>query len=215
MALSTHQKKVIEAGPPEMAPDRNPWERQPDESGLEWKAFCLYRDLSPEKRTIRAAYREMNGMDPDEPIKRGYEQNWYEWAKWWNWRERVNAYDRWVNKRIEEGLIQRQIQARAETAELGRVMKLKAYEAAQALNSVIYTTDEEGNKIPKSTLSPNEIARLAQIGSDLESTALGSKKDRGPGVAVQVNIQNLRERAKAILDEQENVVDVTRELLEE
>lgn len=204
-----------EMAPPEMAPDREVWERQPGESGLEYEAFSIYRDLSPEKRSVRAAYREMNNMDPDEPITPGYEANWYKWSNWWSWRDRVNAYDRWVNKRIEEGLIQRRIQARAETAELGRVLKMQAYEAAKAMQAVIYTENEKGERIPKSALSPNEIARLAQIGADLESTALGGSEGEGPAVAVQVNIQNLRERAKSILQEQEDVVSITQELMDD
>lgn len=207
---------VKELSPPDFAPGIEPWEKQPEESGLEFKAFEHYLHLPPEKRTVRDAYRKFNGMEPDEHITRGAEANWYRWSNWWRWRERVNAYDRWVNKQIEERLIMRRAQARAETAELGRVMKLKALEAVQAMNAVIYVENDKGEVVPKSSLSPNEIARLAQIGADLERDALGDyESSSGPEVAVQVNIQNLQARAREILQQREDVEIITQELLED
>lgn len=60
-----------------------PWERQPGESEMAFRAFVLYRDLLPEKRTHKAVGKILNKST----------SNVGAWSAKFNWRERAIAWD--------------------------------------------------------------------------------------------------------------------------
>jgi hypothetical protein len=68
------------------------WERAVRESARAYAAFCGFRDLGP-KRTLRAAYRTLNGAEGHEG--RGYPGCWRRWVLVYRWVERAQAYDKW------------------------------------------------------------------------------------------------------------------------
>lgn len=58
------------------------WDRVEGESAKAYAAFCKYRDLKPDRRSLNAAYG--GGRAP------GY---WAEWSSQFRWVERAAAYD--------------------------------------------------------------------------------------------------------------------------
>ena len=72
-----------------------PWERQPGESPKAYRAFCIYRDMPPEFRSLRAvADRYYGGAGGGTVTKRlrvpGQIQKW---SIQWRWVERARAWD--------------------------------------------------------------------------------------------------------------------------
>lgn len=195
-------------------PDLNVWERQPEETDKQYRAFRTYKMFPPAKRSVVAVYRELGDMSEGAEVNYGNAAFLYQWASLWNWKDRAAAFDRYQEKIIEEELISRRMQARLEAANIGREMREKAYEAVKQLQAIVFEEDVDGEVVPKSALTPSEIARLAQIGTDLERQALEIGEGSGrPSVAVQINFNEMREEARRILDQQDEVVDVTSKLL--
>ena len=66
----------------------NLWDRQPGETPKAFAAFCLYRDIPPLDRSVRAAvasFRKQGGKTT--------ERNWETWSSLYNWSERSLASD--------------------------------------------------------------------------------------------------------------------------
>jgi len=79
---------------------REPFERQEVETSRAFAAFVCYRDLSPRKRSLRAAaiiFYEVNPAKNLSQMKR--------WSSRWGWVRRSEAYDDFVDgKRREKAL---------------------------------------------------------------------------------------------------------------
>lgn len=69
---------------PVFAPDREPWQRQPDESDLAFGLFVIYRDLGPGVRSFDAVIALQSSMAPS-PLKK--------LAVHWGWVDRAERYD--------------------------------------------------------------------------------------------------------------------------
>lgn len=207
---------VTPAGPQPFAADRDSWERQPEETDFEWHLFILWRDLEPRRRTYREVHRLHNGLPEGTDLSNSSVRYIQETSQKWRWRDRVNDYDRHIDEKIREELEGRRMQARLQTADLGREMKQKALIAVQSLESVI-TVEEGGELVLRSRLSPSEIGTLARIGAELESAALGDGAVHGGTMfAVQVNVGDttLTEKARKILEEQDEVVKMTEQVID-
>jgi hypothetical protein len=77
-----------------------PWERQPGETAKAYAAFCGYRDLPPQERSLQRLRSEM----ADE----GYvvTKNWLgEWSAKWDWVERTMDWDQEVDRRQREKFV--------------------------------------------------------------------------------------------------------------
>lgn len=154
------------------APDREPWERQPDETDADWELFCIYRDLEPGKRSYREVCRNC-----ERPIRQINKTALAE-----RWKDRVARFDRHIDEQLVAELVARRIKARVETADTGQLMRRKAAQAIRRVKAIIYKreavydpeTGETTNKmVAKSALTPREIVQLANAGVELERLALG------------------------------------------
>jgi len=171
-------------------PDREIWERQPDEKDKPFKAFQVFRDLDPAKRKLSTCFQIVQGD------WRATTDQFSRWRKVYRWDERVVAYDMYVDNKIRQELEGRRLAARKATADLGEAMRQKAWQALQALETIIYdwVVDESGKRIrkPRSVLSPRQITQLAEVGTKLERLALGENiamPAASPSLTmVQVNI---------------------------
>jgi len=101
--------------PPTEERQRKPWERRPDETARAYGAFCVYRDLGPD-RTLTLAVRthltrttanaRATGAQRDRarylthltPGKylRNVRRKWGEWSRTKAWVARCAEYDAWV-----------------------------------------------------------------------------------------------------------------------
>lgn len=69
-------------------PEITPWERRTDETDRAYAAFCVYRDLGP-NRTVRDAYRQATGH----PGATQASGNYSAWSKRFEWSRRASAWD--------------------------------------------------------------------------------------------------------------------------
>lgn len=80
--------------------DALPWERLENESSKAFQAFCIYRDLGPD-RNLNASYRTFK--QSTEPVRApGF---WQDWSSEFRWVERSAAYDDYIEaerRRIRE-----------------------------------------------------------------------------------------------------------------
>jgi len=117
-------------------PDRQPWERQKGEPARAFQAFALYRDegltraFTPVAERLAATGR---GKQSVEAMKRQLGT----WRKKWNWDERLEAYDLFVDRRMRE---QRETQLMALNREHG--------EAFIELRSLIQKRLRGDEKVP-------------------------------------------------------------------
>src|SRR5215468_10978779 len=75
----------------------NAWDRRDDETGAAYKAFCVYRDMGPE-RTLSGACRNASGMrskeGPNRVRKDSRNGSWRRWYEKFDWHLRAIAFDR-------------------------------------------------------------------------------------------------------------------------
>jgi len=186
-------------GPITFVPERDIWERHPDESDQQWAYFQQYRDMTAYDRSIGAVAEHFEGHVVG---------NLREIFHRFRWRERVAEYDRYQDSHFREALLAERIRTRKGMAGLGSVMRKKAANALKHVKETLETTTVdpetgEVHKEVKTVLTVKEILDLAKVGADLETTALDMKGE--PIVARQINMY--------INDSDEEILEAARELL--
>lgn len=132
---------------------RAPWERMPGESARAYAAFCIYRDLGPQ-RSIAAVAERLPGVRAPRRAKRPLER----WSSRWNWVERARAWDE------EQERLARQEKARAvremceRHARIAVAMLQKAVERLRSLNP----EDLEPLDVVKFIVEAAKLERLAR-----------------------------------------------------
>jgi len=85
------------------------WEKLTGESALNFAAFCAFRDCGAE-RSIRKAV-EIVEKDERKIAKRYH--SWRNWSSQFRWKERAEAYDRYIEK-LKQTELRKIIEAQAE-----------------------------------------------------------------------------------------------------
>ena len=75
------------------------WERRADETDKSFAAFCAYRDLPTQVRSIKRAYESHTGK---KCATRQPPRNWLEWSRTKSWQDRVRAYDAYLENQNRE-----------------------------------------------------------------------------------------------------------------
>lgn len=200
---------IVPIGPVQLVVDRDLWERQPSESDMAWEAFSVYRDLDPGERTIKHTYELVSGHTLERASTPNGDRvspsmNFSRYCNEFHWRERVFAYDRYMDDKYRKELEAGRVRARVETADLGRTMRRKAAEALAELQTILYI--KQGDQVVlRNALNASQIVRLAEVGVRLERLALG-ESDGASGsltlIGQQYNIisdTELIDRAKQVI----------------
>lgn len=213
--LTSGPQETDVVGPIEFIPDMPIWERHPDESAREWVMFSIYRELQPQERSLAAAYRAFL-QSMGKPLSTSAEANrpiprWYTIAKQFRWHERADAFDRFIDEKVQNELIDQRISSRVALAKLGAVLRRKAAEAAVLIQSMAI---REG-KI-RSALTIPEISTLARLAKDLEMSALGISGGSGGSMDLNLNIgvttaaqddDEVISKAERILEQRQQLID--------
>lgn len=129
---------------------RASWERQPDETSRQYEAFCLYRDMGPERSILKVAREWSSG---------GHTSKLKEWSSKHHWVDRASAYDEHIDEirrgRNEEAIIEMS----ARHADYSIQLQEKAMEALKLINP-----DE---------LKPNELIKWLDIAVKIERLSRG------------------------------------------
>ena len=105
------------------------WDRQPEETPKAFAAFCMYRDIPPLDRSVRAAvesFRKQGGKTT--------ERNWETWASRYKWRNRAAEHDSDLASRRRERMAKELERARDDGVMLIRADLAKVSERIQGLD---------------------------------------------------------------------------------
>ena len=112
------------------------WERQQGESAKAFAAFCAYRDLPAERRSVREAYRAAGGQ---KVVRTGSglkaPRTWRDWCGANAWQARAAAWDREQDRFAQAALIRRRAQSRLQRIAAGEsalAMSLRALRDIEA-----------------------------------------------------------------------------------
>ena len=156
-------------------PRRKPWERLPNEPDKQFRAFTLYRDLGY-GRTLGQAYRRYSNK-PEAPNA----PTWFcRWAADWNWRERVESYDRYIDRAKVES--QREAYAK-QYHERGKTLadlELDAIELGHAAYELAMATREKAKETMLAKDWNNWVGQLVNLYATL-SKVKGEISGPAPG----------------------------------
>lgn len=144
-----------------MSATLKPTDPQPGEPGTSFAGFVLYREMPPDKRSLREVGRHLGRSES--LIER--------YSSRWNWVDRACAWDR------EQARLSSQTQAKATAdwvdrhAEEGR--KLQIF-AMAALNKYI-ERDSEGRIIGVRNVPLRDALLMMKLGSQIERAAAGAE----------------------------------------
>ena len=126
------------------------WERQKNESSKAYAAFCVYRDLGPE-RSLEKVRQNL-----DKPRTR----KWLgDWSVKYNWVERAQAYDDYIERKKREEKENAILEMAERHAKLAMAFQQRVAQRLQ--------------QIDPAELSPSDIAKWLDIATKLERLSRG------------------------------------------
>lgn len=164
-----------------------PWERQPGETSKAYAAFCRYRRMPPEKRSLalvasKGQKRGKTGGKARTSIVELSAQH--------DWVARAAAYDDHLDELVRARLEKQRLDMAERQANVARAMLDKAKERL--------------DQMPLSLMSPQDVARWVDVATKTERLALGEPTDNvreevhgsiDLGVVEQYSAEELREIA--------------------
>ena len=167
-------------------PQPEPWERQEGETAKPFEAFCIYRDMGPDRSLAKVGQKLGKSAALME-----------RWSAQHEWVKRVAAWD------VEQDRIARQEQ-------LKEIKKMRNRHAGMA-KALIVKAGRALNRIPDDEITMNDISRMIDVASKLERISRGDvgevieERDGGKAInPVQIYIpSNGRERDKEDFDDLE------------
>lgn len=132
------------------------WERQPGESSKAYAAFCVYRDLGPE-RSLEKALQNLSK-------KRAKWQLW-QWSSKHNWVARCQAYDDYIERRKREEKEKAILEMAERHARLAVAFQQKVVERLRELDPY--------------QLSPSDLVKWLDVATKLERLSRGEPTEIG------------------------------------
>ena len=125
------------------------WDRQPEETGKAYTAFCAYRDMGRD-RSLKKTVEQL-GYKGWEPIRT--------WSSKFEWVERCSQYDAYLDGEARKLREKDILEMRDRHAKLATAMLAKAARALQ--------------KIPEDEIKPQDVSRMVEVAYKLERLARG------------------------------------------
>jgi len=150
------------------------WDRRPGESDKAYKAFLLYRDARLD-RTLKKVAEMLNKSV----------QNVGRWCIRWDWRQRVEAWDRHVEELEALETIQLRLEHRRLSLQIAKDLAKKVAQGARALEIVRVDTDGKEHLAVK----PADLIRLMESVHKLQDSVLG-RSDEDQVAKVEVFFGN-------------------------
>lgn len=133
-------------------PATEPWERQEDETARAWEAFCIYRDMGPDRslrKVVQALDKNLTTIG--------------DWSTRYDWVKRVAAWD------VEQDRISRQ-------AQMKEIKAMRNRHAGMA-KAMIVKAGRALQKIPEEELKASDISRMIEVAAKLERISRGDVGD--------------------------------------
>jgi hypothetical protein len=151
------------------------WEQQPEEPNGAYEDFQRFLSQDRADRSIKSSYEAGGGQAPTPP------GSYYEQAEKYQWRDRARAFDRESDRKIYAKIESKRAESLLGIFEAGRTLRERAAAAARMLVPVTQMIGErEGREVwlVETKLSASDIARLHQVGLDMEQLAAGNPTER-------------------------------------
>jgi hypothetical protein len=133
----------------ERASGIQPWERRPSDTDRSWEAFEEYRTMGTSRSLLKTANKLGKSV-----------QLLDRWSKHHGWFERVQAFDRYEARSINERVL-------LGTAEMrSRMVNQALGMQARAQSRILKMTDED-----IASLKPGEVIALMRVSADMERKA--------------------------------------------
>ena len=146
-----------------MAKEVKPWERQENETPKQFEAFATYRDM--EERSLSKLAQQLNKS----------KQLLGRWSSANNWVERCAAWDNEQDRILRQEQIKDIKKMRKRHADTGALM---VSISNMALKKMIDTSNPQKPRLRADIeITPNELARLVEVGSKLERIGRGDVGD--------------------------------------
>ena len=139
------------------------WEKLAEERSKAFRAFGIYRDLGPDRAIVKV--RDALGKTA------GYDRQLQEWASRFHWRDRVEAYDVYLDEKRRKENEDRIRKMNDRQAEQGATLQKIGMLKIQTLPRT-----KDGNidiEAVQRALSNSEAARYVDLGVKIERIALG------------------------------------------
>lgn len=134
-----------------------PWDKQPDESSKRYFAFCLYRDMGANERSLRKVAEKLGGATKTR------QRHLKDWSSEGKWVSRVEAWDV-EQDRLTRAAHEKAIKAMAKRhVDISLLLQQKAVERLKQLNPALDTKD----------LKPADALKAIEIATKLERQTLG------------------------------------------
>jgi len=146
------------------------WNRQRGESDKAYKAFLLYRDAGLD-RTLKKVAEMLNKSV----------QNVGRWCVRWNWRHRLEAWDRHVQELEAHETIQLRLEHRRLSLQIAKDLATKAAQGVRALELVRVGTDGKEHLAVK----PADLMRVIESVYKVQNSMLG-KSDEDQVAKIEV-----------------------------
>ena len=130
----------------------DPWERQPEETPKAFEAFCVYRDLGPERSIVKAG----NQLGKNRVTLE-------QWSSKYEWVKRCAAWDTEQDRIARQDQLKEIKKMRKRHAGIASAMLVKAATALQ--------------RLPEEEISASDITRMVDIASKLERISRGDVGD--------------------------------------
>lgn len=154
-----------------------PWERQQNEDGRAFAAFCYYRDKP--KRKLSHVIREYFGEEfqryahlAENPVARKVAR----WARKYHWDLRVQAWDDFQDQQKRQATIDELVAFRKRTVQAGLVVSSKAMAA------LLKKSEEDWNSLPTTVLLELMERGIALEGKALALPTATGETPAGPGL---------------------------------
>jgi hypothetical protein len=181
------------------------WEQIEGEDGEKFEQFMMYLLTPRSERSIKGTWLRWNREHGIVAESDGPNSTFYRTTKERRWEERALAYDRHEDQVLLRRLQERKLKSLVETADLGELLRKKALTAARMLSAVTQSIGQiEGREavIMAVNLTPDQIVRMADIGTKIEQLALGNPTEsmsitESPSAATTENARSLLDKKLA------------------
>ncbi len=130
-----------------------PWDRRDKETPKAYKAFCLYRDLPTQQRSLSKVA---------ETLQKSYTLIG-RWSRTYGWVERAGAWD------DENDRIAREIAQREQAEEIKKMRKRHA----DLATAMLVKSAQALRRIPEDEIKPSDVSRMVEVASKLERISRG------------------------------------------
>lgn len=137
--------------------DERAWERLPEETARAYKAFSIYRDMGPQKRsqreTAKCYYEAKNRLNRGQ-IDR--------WSVKFNWVQRCKLYDDFIDEQKRQQTLDEILDMATRQAKIGTAMQQLG---ATLLKGLMENPPKAANTL--------DVVRLTRTGAEIERLARG------------------------------------------